>query len=81
MPAVAGRLSVFDCAGVADAAAAAAIVVRAEDAHRDTDKPPLIKALSFVAGSGGGLADPPPTTTHTSLKWRRRRPTPTWRRH
>jgi acetyl-CoA C-acetyltransferase len=57
MPAVAGQLSVFDCAGVADGAAAA-IVVRAEDAHRYTDKPLLIKALSFVAGNGSGLSDP-----------------------
>jgi acetyl-CoA C-acetyltransferase len=57
MPAVAGELSVFDCAGVADGAAAA-IVVRAEDAHRYTDSPLYIKALSFVAGNGGGLTDP-----------------------
>ena len=57
MPAVAGGLSVFDCAGVADGSAAA-IVVRAEDAHRYTDKPVLIKALSFIAGNGGGLTDP-----------------------
>lgn len=57
MPAVAGRLSVFDCAGVADGAAAA-IVVRAEDAYRYTDKPIFVKALSFVAGNGSGLADP-----------------------
>jgi acetyl-CoA C-acetyltransferase len=57
MPAVAGGLSVFDCAGVADGAAAA-IVVRAEDAHRYTDKPLLVKALSVVAGNGGGLGDP-----------------------
>jgi acetyl-CoA C-acetyltransferase len=57
MPAVAGGLSVFDCAGVADGAAAA-IVVRAEDAHRYTDKPLLIKALSVVTGNGGGLEDP-----------------------
>ncbi|MCU1395645.1 MAG: acetyl-CoA acetyltransferase [Ilumatobacteraceae bacterium] len=57
MPAVAGDLSVFDCAGVADGAAAA-IVVRAEDAHKYTDKPLYIKALSMVAGNGGGLMDP-----------------------
>lgn len=57
MPAVAGQLSVFDCAGVADGAAAA-IVVRAEDAHRYTDTPIYIKALSFVAGNGSGLLDP-----------------------
>ncbi|MET1002220.1 MAG: acetyl-CoA acetyltransferase [Acidimicrobiia bacterium] len=57
MPPVAGQLSVFDCAGVADGAAAA-IVVRAEDASRYTDKPLFIKALSFVAGNGEGLTDP-----------------------
>jgi acetyl-CoA C-acetyltransferase len=57
MPAVAGGLSVFDCAGVADGSAAA-IVVRAEDAHRYTDDPLYIKALSFVAGNGSGLTDP-----------------------
>jgi acetyl-CoA C-acetyltransferase len=57
MPDVAGRLSVFDCAGVADGSAAA-IVVRAEDAHKYTDKPLFIKALSFVAGDGRGLGDP-----------------------
>lgn len=57
MAAVAGRLSVFDCAGVADGAAAA-IVVRAEEADRYTDKPLYIKALSVVAGDGSGLLDP-----------------------
>jgi acetyl-CoA C-acetyltransferase len=57
MPPVAGGLSVFDCAGVADGAAAA-IVVRAEDAERYTDRPLYIKALSFVAGNGSGLTDP-----------------------
>src|SRR4051812_10057512 len=57
MPTVAGDLSVFDCAGVADGSAAA-IVVRAEDAHRYTDKPLYVKALSMVAGNGSGLMDP-----------------------
>ena len=57
MAAVAGRLSVFDCAGVADGAAAA-IVVPAERAHEYTDSPLYVKALSFVAGTGGGLIDP-----------------------
>ncbi|MDX6584642.1 MAG: acetyl-CoA C-acetyltransferase [Solirubrobacterales bacterium] len=56
-PTVAGGLGVFDCAGVADGAAAA-IVVRAEDAHRYVSDPLLIKALSFVAGTGSGLTDP-----------------------
>lgn len=57
MPAVAGTLGVFDCAGVADGAAAA-VVVRAEDAHRYTDTPIYIKALSLVAGDGSTLLDP-----------------------
>jgi acetyl-CoA C-acetyltransferase len=56
-PRVAGELGVFDCAGVADGAAAA-VVVRAEDAMRFTDKPLYVKALSFVAGNGSGLTDP-----------------------
>jgi acetyl-CoA C-acetyltransferase len=56
-PRVAGDLGVFDCAGVADGAAAA-IVCRAEDAHLYTDRPLYVKALSFVAGNGGGLTDP-----------------------
>ncbi len=55
--AIAGDLGVFDCAGVADGAAAA-ILVRAEDALRYTDKPLYIKALSMVAGTGGGNLDP-----------------------
>jgi acetyl-CoA C-acetyltransferase len=56
-PVVAGDLGVYDCAGVADGAAAA-IVCRAEDAHLYTDNPLYVKALSFVAGNGGGLGDP-----------------------
>lgn len=57
LPPVAGELTVMDCAGVADGAAAA-IVVRAEDAHRYTDHPIYIKALASVAGDGKGLGDP-----------------------
>jgi len=57
MPPVAGLLGVFDCAGVADGAAAA-IVVAAEHAHEYCDNPLFIKALSFVAGNGSGLSDP-----------------------
>ncbi|CAB4736771.1 MAG: acetyl-CoA acetyltransferase [Actinobacteria bacterium] len=57
MPAVAGRLAVMDCAGVADGSAAV-IMCRAEDAHKYTDKPLFIKALSFVSGNGSGLVDP-----------------------
>ncbi|MFI5040838.1 MAG: acetyl-CoA acetyltransferase [Acidimicrobiales bacterium] len=57
MPRVAGELSVFDCAGVADGSAAA-VVCRAEDAHRYTDRPLYVKALSFVSGNGKPLTDP-----------------------
>lgn len=57
MPKVAGELSIFDCAGVSDGAAAL-VVVRAEDAYRYTDRPLFVKALSFVAGNGDGLSDP-----------------------
>jgi acetyl-CoA C-acetyltransferase len=56
-PLMAGGLRVFDCSGVADGSAAA-IVVRAEDAIKYTDKPLLVKALSFVSGDCSGNADP-----------------------
>jgi acetyl-CoA C-acetyltransferase len=56
-PKVAGRLGVFDCSGVSDGAAAA-LIVRAEDAARYTDRPVYVKALSLVAGNGLGAVDP-----------------------
>jgi acetyl-CoA C-acetyltransferase len=56
-PLMAGTLRVFDCSGVADGSAAA-IVVRAEDALKYTDKPIYVKALSFIAGNASGNADP-----------------------
>ncbi|HUA96033.1 MAG TPA: acetyl-CoA acetyltransferase [Acidimicrobiales bacterium] len=56
-PRVAGELGVFDCSGVADGSAAA-IVCRAEDAHRYTDSPLYVKGLSFVAGPAAGPIDP-----------------------
>jgi acetyl-CoA C-acetyltransferase len=56
-PLVAGALGIFDCSGVADGSAAA-IIVRAEDAHRYTEKPLYVKALSFVAGPATGTMDP-----------------------
>jgi acetyl-CoA C-acetyltransferase len=56
-PLVAGNLGIFDCSGVADGSAAA-IVVRAEDAHRFTDKPLYVKGLSFIAGKAAGSMDP-----------------------
>jgi len=56
-PRVAGDLGVFDCSGVSDGSAAA-IVCRAEDAHRYTDSPLYVKGLSFVAGPAAGIIDP-----------------------
>jgi acetyl-CoA C-acetyltransferase len=53
---IAGMLGVFDCSGVSDGSAAA-IVVRAEDAYKYTDKPIFIKGLSFVAGPARGNID------------------------
>jgi acetyl-CoA C-acetyltransferase len=56
-PLVAGSLGIFDCSGVSDGAAAA-LIVRAEDADQYTDKPVYVKALSFVAGPAQGPVDP-----------------------
>jgi acetyl-CoA C-acetyltransferase len=56
-PIVAGSLGIFDCSGVSDGAAAA-LIVRAEDAERYTDRPMYVKALSFVAGPAQGPVDP-----------------------
>ena len=56
-PLVAGPLGIFDCSGVSDGSAAA-IIVRAEDAYKYTDKPLYVKALSFVAGPAAGPIDP-----------------------
>ena len=56
-PRIAGPLGVFDCSGVSDGSAAA-IIVRAEDAYKYTDKPIFVKALSFVAGPAAGPIDP-----------------------
>lgn len=54
---VAGDLGVFDCSGVSDGSAAA-IIVRAEDAHKYSEKPLYVKALAFAAGPGSGPNDP-----------------------
>ncbi len=56
-PRVAGTLGIFDCSGVSDGAAAA-LIVRAQDASKYTDRPVYVKALSFVAGSAQGPVDP-----------------------
>ena len=51
-PLVAGPLGIFDCSGVSDGSAAA-IIVRAEDAHRYTDHPLYVKALVVHRRAGG----------------------------
>jgi acetyl-CoA C-acetyltransferase len=56
-PLVAGNLGIFDCSGVSDGSAAA-IICRVEDAHRYTDRPLYVKALSFAAGPATGPIDP-----------------------
>jgi acetyl-CoA C-acetyltransferase len=56
-PIIAGELGIFDCSGVSDGSACA-LIVRAEDAHRYTDRPIYVKALSFVAGPADGPIDP-----------------------
>jgi acetyl-CoA C-acetyltransferase len=55
-PKIADPLGIMDCSGVSDGSAAA-IVVRAEDAHKYRKDPIYIKALSFVAGPGQGYQD------------------------
>lgn len=52
-PRIAGDLSVFDCSGVADGAAAA-IIVPAERAQEFTDTPLYLKALALHAGMSDG---------------------------
>ncbi len=56
-PLIAGQLGIFDCSGVSDGSAAA-IIVRAEDAYKYTDKPLFVKALAFAAGPAAGPIDP-----------------------
>src|SRR3954451_11004756 len=56
-PLIAGPLGIFDCSGVSDGSAAA-IIVRAEDAYRYTDKPIFVKALAFASGPASGPMDP-----------------------
>jgi acetyl-CoA C-acetyltransferase len=56
-PLVAGDLGIFDCSGVSDGAAAA-IICRANEAHRYCANPLYVKALAFVAGPAAGPIDP-----------------------
>ena len=55
-PLIAGPLGIFDCSGVSDGSAAA-LIVRVEDAHKYTDKPLYVKALSFASGPATGALD------------------------
>ena len=52
-PPIAGMFGIFDCSGVSDGSAAA-VLCRAEDAHKYTDKPIFLKALAFTAGPAEG---------------------------
>jgi acetyl-CoA C-acetyltransferase len=52
-PKIADPLGIMDCSGVSDGSAAA-IVVRAEDAHKYCKHPIYLKALSFIAGPAEG---------------------------
>ena len=52
-PKIADPLGIMDCSGVSDGSAAA-IVVRAEDAHKYCKNPIYLKALTFVAGPAEG---------------------------
>jgi acetyl-CoA C-acetyltransferase len=54
-PRIAGDLSVFDCSGVADGAAAA-IIVRAEDALAFTPQPMYLKGASLYMGMSDGVS-------------------------
>ncbi|WUI04079.1 acetyl-CoA acetyltransferase [Spirillospora sp. NBC_00431] len=56
-PPLAGRLSLLDCGGLADGAAAV-VITRAEDAARYPGTPVLVKALALAAGPGTGNMDP-----------------------
>ncbi|MCK9910542.1 hypothetical protein MXD81_15455, partial [Microbacteriaceae bacterium K1510] len=52
-PMVAAPLGIMDCSGVADGAAAA-IIVRTEDAHKYRKDSMYVKALTIAAGPGDG---------------------------
>lgn len=52
-PMVASPLGIMDCSGVADGSAAA-VIVRAEDAHKYRKDPVYVKALSVICGPGFG---------------------------
>lgn len=53
-PRIAGDLGIMDCSGVSDGGAAA-ILVRAEDALKYTDRPMYLKGMSLIAGKSSGV--------------------------
>ena len=77
-PKIAGMLGIMDCSGVSDGSAAA-VICRAEDAHKYNDNPIFIKALSFVAGPSEGAKRQDYDFT-TFRRSSRARGTPTFRR-
>ncbi len=56
-PDLSGNLSLLDCGGLTDGAAAV-IVCRAEDAAKYCEQPVWVKALSLAVGPGDGLMNP-----------------------
>ncbi|PQP22008.1 acetyl-CoA acetyltransferase [Rhodococcus opacus] len=55
-PKVAGDLRLFDCSGISDGAAAA-VMMRGDDAARHRPDPLYVKGLALVAGDGSGQRD------------------------
>ena len=68
-PIIAWPLGLFDCCGVSDGAAAA-IVVRAEDAKRFRTDPVYIKALQICVGPGEGVMRTDYDYTHVEEGYR-----------
>lgn len=53
-PDLAGNLSLLDCGGLSDGAAAA-VICRAEDAHKYVTTPVFVKGMGLAVGAGTGL--------------------------
>jgi len=68
-PIIAWPLGLFDCCGVSDGAAAA-IVVRAEDAKAFRSDPVFVKALQVCVGPGAGAMDNDYDYTHSEETYR-----------
>lgn len=55
-PKMAGMLGVFDCSGISDGGAAA-LICRAQDALKYTDRPIYLRGMGLAAGPGSGTND------------------------